>query len=94
MDLSAFLKDKIYFKIVGFFYENPASIDTPRGVAAWTGETRNDAKKALTELARLKILTAHGVSSTTAYSFTRDPNLIKKIKIALQKIEKKTEKVK
>ena len=88
MDLSALLKDRIYLKIVDFFHENPASIDTPRGVAAWTGETRNDAKRALTKLAHLKILTAHKVSSTTAYSFTRDPKLIKKIKTVLKELKK------
>jgi len=85
MDLTKLLKDQIYFKIVNFFHENPASIDTPRGVAAWTGETKNDSKRALSKLAHLKILTAHRVSSTTAYSFTRDSKLIKKIKAALKK---------
>jgi hypothetical protein len=88
VELSRALKVPIYFKIIRFFHENPASIDTPRGVAAWTGESRQDAKKALLELAELKIITPHMVSSTTAYSYTRDSRLIKKIGMALNKIKK------
>lgn len=88
MELSKALKVPIYFKIIRFFHENPTSIDTPRGVAAWTGESRQDAKKALLKLAELKIITPHKVSSTTAYSYTRDSTLIKKIDGALKKIKK------
>lgn len=85
MELNKVLKVPIYFKIIRFFHENPTSIDTPRGVAAWTGESRQDAKKALLKLAALKIITSHKVSSTTAYSYTRDSKLIKKIEVALKR---------
>lgn len=88
MELNRLLKIQIYLKIIGFFRENPASIDTPRGVAAWTGESRQDAKTALIKLAAAKILTPHKVSSTTAYSYTRDPKLIKKINEALKKVKR------
>jgi len=79
VDERKILKDPIYFKIVSFFHENPASIDTPRGIATWVGENRRVVKKVLSDLARLKILTAHKAASTTGYSYTRDPAVIKRI---------------
>jgi hypothetical protein len=88
MDLKKLLKMRISFKIVSFFHENPVSVDTPRGIAAWTGETKQDVKKALSQLVRGKILTAHKVSSTTGYSYTRDAKLIKDIDATLKKIKR------
>ena len=88
MELDKALKVPIYFKIISFFHENPTSIDTPRGMSAWTGENRQDVKEALSKLAELRIITAHKVSSTTAYSFTRDPKLIKSIDRILKKMKK------
>lgn len=88
MELNKALKVQIYFKIICFFNENPTSIDTPRGMSAWTGESKQDVKKALLKLAELKIITPHKVSSTTAYSYTRDPKLIKKVNELLKKIKK------
>ena len=88
MDLNKVLKVRIYFKIIRFFHENPASIDTPRGIAAWTGESRQDMKEALSKLANIKILTAHNVSSTTAYSYTRNSRVIKKIDTIIKRIKR------
>ncbi|MCX5716606.1 MAG: HD domain-containing protein [Candidatus Omnitrophica bacterium] len=88
MDLNRLLKDRIQFKIISFFHENPISIDTPRGIATWTGETKQNVKKALSQLAKHKVLTAHKVSSTTGYSYTRDPKLIKGIDSILRKLKK------
>jgi hypothetical protein len=88
VELNKVLKVPIYFKIICFFHENPTSIDTPRGMAAWTGESRQDVKKALLKLAELEIITPHRVSSTTAYSYTRDVKLIKKIDRMLKKMKK------
>lgn len=88
MDLSRLLKAQIYFKIIDFFHENPTSIDTPRGIATWIGESKQDVKKALLKLSKLKFLTAHKVSSTTGYSYTRDPKLIRKIEAILKKLKR------
>lgn len=88
MGLDKLLRGRIQFKIVSFFHENPTSVDTPRGIATWTGETRQNVKKTLSQLAELKILTAHNVSSTTGYSYTRDPKLIKSIGSLLKKMKK------
>ncbi|MCM8782468.1 MAG: hypothetical protein NC828_05405 [Candidatus Omnitrophica bacterium] len=82
------LKAQIYFKIINFFHENPTSIDTPRGISTWIGEEKQRVKSALLKLAKLKILTAHKVTSTTGYSYTRNHKIIKKIDTSLKKIKK------
>ncbi len=87
MNLKRLLRDPIYFKIICFFHENPTSVDTPRGIAAWTGENRQTVKKALLELAKLKLLIAHKTTSTAGYSYTRDGKLIKTIGPLLKKLK-------
>jgi len=88
MNLNKLLKGRIYFKIVNFFHENPTSIDTPRGISTWIGESKQSVKSALLKLAKLKVLTAHKVTSTTGYSYTTDPKVVKKIGNSLKKIKK------
>lgn len=88
MDLNKLLKDRIYFKVIKFFHENPASIDTARGIATWVGENRREAKRALLKLEKLKILTSHKTSSTIGYSYTTDLKLIKRIGSLLKKYDK------
>jgi hypothetical protein len=79
MDLVKALGSGIKLKIVRFFHENQASIDTPRGIATWIGEERGKVKRSLEELTSLNILIAHRSTSTTGYSYTRDIKLIAKI---------------
>lgn len=88
MNLTELLKDQIYFKILKFFSENPNSIDTPKGIATWTGQDREIVKSALDKLVKIGILTAHKVSSTTGYSYTDDPQLKKKIDVIIKKQSK------
>lgn len=85
MDINKALGSPIHRKIIAFFHENQASIDTPRGVATWIGEERAKAKRALEDLVSLKILVAHRSTSTTGYSYTRDSKLISKISKSLSK---------
>lgn len=79
MDIKKAFKSKIHRKIISFFHENQASIDTPRGVSTWIGVERPKVKNALEDLVLLKILIAHRSTSTTGYSYTRDIKLISKI---------------
>ena len=79
MDLSKIINSGVKLKIVKFFHENQASIDTPRGIATWVGENRAKVKKALEELIESDILVAHRSTSTTGYSYTRDTKKISKI---------------
>jgi len=79
MALSKILKNKLYRDIIKFFHENQSSIDTPRGIATWVETDRPQAKKALDKLVEAGILTAHKVSSTTGYAYTRNKKLINEI---------------
>jgi hypothetical protein len=79
MDSKKIFASSLHVKIIRFFHENQASIDTPRGVATWIGEDRAKVKNALEDLVKSKILMAHRSTSTTGYSYTRDAALISKI---------------
>lgn len=76
---------ELHLKIIKFFHENQASIDTPRGISTWVRAERSKVRKALEDLVRLKILAAHRSTSTTGYSYTRDPKIISKIEKLLKK---------
>ena len=80
-------KSQIHFKIIKFFHENQASIDTPRGIATWIGEERSKVRNALEDLVKVKILIAHRATSTTGYGYTRDEKLISKIEKHLKMSE-------
>lgn len=86
MDIDNIFRSDIHCKIVVFFHENQASIDTPRGVATWIGEERSKVKAALEDLVKAKILVAHRATSTTGYSYTSDSALISKIGRILKKL--------
>lgn len=79
MDLKKVLNRRVYRKILSFFHENPASIDTARGIATWTNQEIKKVRAALKKLASLGLLVAHKVSSTIAYSYTRDKKKISEI---------------
>ena len=85
MDIDKIFNSDIHVKIVTFFHENQASIDTPRGISTWVREDRAKVKKALEELVGIKILVAHRSTSTTGYSYTRNANIISKIEKLLKK---------
>lgn len=82
---SDYALSNLHIKIIKFFHENQSSIDTPRGVSTWVREERSKVSKALEDLVRLKILSAHRATSTTGYSYTRDPKIISKIEKLLKK---------
>ena len=85
MDLDKAIGSDLHLKILRFFHENQASIETPRGVATWIGEDRSKVKKALEDMVELKVLCAHRATSTTGYSYTSDANLIARIAKLLKK---------
>lgn len=84
MDINKALKSRIHWKIIAFFHENQASIDTPRGVATWIEEDRTKVKAALEDLVKIGVLTADRTASTTGYSYTRDSKMIAKIEKLLR----------
>ncbi|MDP3730421.1 MAG: hypothetical protein Q8R14_02725 [Candidatus Omnitrophota bacterium] len=79
------LQSDLHLKIMKFFHENQASIDTPRGVSTWVREERAIVMKALEELVDMNILVAHRSTSTTGYSYTRNAKIISKIEKLLKK---------
>ena len=79
------LLSDLHLKIIVFFHENQASIDTPRGVSTWVREERAKVKQALEDLVNLKILSAHRSTSTTGYSYTANKKIISKIEKLLKK---------
>lgn len=84
MNLEAVFNSPTHRKIIQFFHENQASIDTPKGVATWVGEDRLKVKDALEDLVDIGILTPHRSTSTTGYGYTRDSKLIRKIERLLK----------
>ena len=85
MDIDKLFSSDIHMKIIKFFHENQASIDTPRGVATWVGEDRSKVKGALEDLVKARVLVAHRATSTTGYGYTSDEKLISKIEKLLKK---------
>lgn len=79
------LRSDLHLKILKFFHENQASIDTPRGISTWVREDRAKVKKALEELVDMKILVAQRSTSTTGYSYTRNAKIISKIEKILER---------
>ncbi|MBP7055976.1 MAG: hypothetical protein KBB52_03905 [Candidatus Omnitrophica bacterium] len=79
MNIKDAFNSSIHRKIIQFFHENQASIDTPKGVATWVGEDRSKVKDALEDLVDLKVLVPHRATSTTGYGYTRDMKIIKQI---------------
>jgi hypothetical protein len=84
-DIDKLLQSDLHLKVVKFFHENQASIDTPRGVSTWVRAERNKVKQALEDLVDLKILIAHRATSTTGYSYTCNVKIISKIEKFLKK---------
>jgi hypothetical protein len=85
MNIDNALRSEIHLKIIRFFHENQAAIDTPRGVATWIHDDRAKVKKALEDLAGLNILVAHPCTSTTGYSYTQNSAIASKIAKFLKK---------
>ena len=84
-DTNKTVQSDLHLKIMKFFHENQASIDTPRGVSTWVRAERAKVKKVLEELVGMKILVAHRSTSTTGYSYTPNPKIISKIEKLLKK---------
>ena len=88
MSLEKWVRSEIHRKILRFFWENPQSVDTPRGIATWTGEEIGKIRRALEDLTADRVLIANRGATTTGYSFTQDRILIDRIETLLRKGEK------
>jgi len=79
---------RIHRKIIIFFHDNQASIDTPRGISTWIREERSRVKRALEDLVEIGVLIAYRATSTTGYGYTSDRKLITEIGRFLKKARK------
>ena len=68
LKLKPYLRSKVHRQLMLFFIENEGSVDTPRGLSAWTNENIKKVTVALEELAAAGFLKAHRTSSTVGYS--------------------------
>ncbi len=71
--------------ILRFFLDNPHSIDTPRGVSAWTNIPLAETRRILEDLSKKEILAAYRTSSTVGYSLTENQKLLKSVQEFVKK---------
>lgn len=83
-NLKKVCESALNLKIISFFHENPSSVDTSRGIAAWLNHDHRQIQEALDYLAGQRILIAHRSGSTVAYAYTQDKKALKEIEKILQ----------
>jgi DNA-binding transcriptional regulator YhcF (GntR family) len=88
-NISKILRAPVKRKIIGFFCENPQSVDSVRGISTWINVKPEVVKKMLEELVMEGILIAHRGSSTTGYAYTQDKKIIEQIEACLSSPNKK-----
>lgn len=86
-DLKKICESRLNLKIISFFHENPSTVDTSRGIAAWLNHDRKEIKRALDFLVSQNILTTHRTASTAAYAYTQDKKTIEGVEKLLQNQE-------
>lgn len=84
LELKRICKSALNLKIISFFHEHPATVDTAHGIAAWLNHNREEIKEALNFLVRHKILISERTDSTIAYAYTQDKQVIREIDRFLQ----------
>jgi predicted transcriptional regulator len=72
-------KNEATKKILLFFNENPNCIDTAKGISLWISGDINIIQKALNQLVKEGIITSHKTASTSAYAYTNNKEIVKKI---------------
>ena len=77
--MKSLFKNEAARKILFFFNENPNCIDTVKGISLWISGDINTIQKALNRLVEEGIITSHTAASTTAYAYTNDKGIVKKI---------------
>ena len=78
-NIKALFKNYAVKKILFFFNENPNCIDTSKGISLWIGEDISVIQKALDQLVENGVITSHQTASTTAYAYTNNRGVVKKI---------------
>ena len=82
-NLEKICASQLNLRIISFFHEHPATVDTSRGIATWLNYDRKQIEQALDYLSSQNILISHRTGSTIAYAYTQDKKIVKKIKFFL-----------
>jgi len=85
MEPEQLLSKNICRRILKFFMDNPALIDTARGISTWINREEEEVEPALRKLEEHGFLAAHRTSSTAAYSLSSDKSVLSRIKKLLNK---------
>ncbi|MCX5693383.1 MAG: hypothetical protein NTX47_06905 [Candidatus Omnitrophica bacterium] len=78
-NIKSLFKNEAARKILLFFNENPNCIDTVKGISLWINGDINAIQKALNQLVKEGVITSHQTASTTAYAYTNNKEIVKKI---------------
>jgi len=78
-NIKKIFKNEAARKILLFFNENPNCIDTAKGISLWIGGDINNIQKTLNQLVKEGVITSHKTASTTAYAYTNNKEIVKKI---------------
>ena len=78
-NIKSLFKNEATRKILLFFNENPNCIDTVKGISLWINGDINAIQKALNQLVKEGVITSHQTASTTAYAYTNNKEIVKKI---------------
>ena len=84
-NLKSLFKTSVFRDIVSFFYENPGSIDTAKGISTWVRKNRTEVVNILNQLVDFGILESLKTTSTTGYSITRNRKILSEIKKIIKK---------
>lgn len=78
-NIKRLFKNDTLKKILLFFNENPNCIDTAKGISLWIGGDIAVIQKALDSLVKEGIITSHQTAYTSAYAYTNNKEIVKKI---------------
>ena len=78
-NIKRLFKNEISKKILTFFNENPHSIDTAKGKSVWIGCDLESVQKSLNKLVKEGALINHKTTTTNAYSYTNQKDIIKAV---------------
>jgi len=82
--LKKVLEDKLARDILDFFYQNQGCIDSVGGITAWVNSDRSKVKEVLDSLVELGILQHDAEGITEGYCYTRDEDIMRDVKEALE----------
>ncbi len=83
-NLKRICSSPLNLKIISFFHQHPATVDTARGIAVWLNQDQDKVAKALGFLAGEKVVVVHRTRVTLAYGFTQNKGMIKRIEKLLE----------